>query len=96
MDARGFAGILGPLALGVLVGGWVLAVAAFFVIGTETCSQVNLGIAGRAQVCTDTTSSAVILLTVIGFAATVGSFFLMALRFMLLVLDDIKTNTGRG
>jgi len=96
MDARGFAGLLGPLAAGVLVVGWILAVASFFVIGTETCSNVNLGIAGRAEVCTDTTSSAVILFTTIGFAATVGSFFLFALRFMLLVLDDIRVNTGRS
>lgn len=95
MDARRFAGVLGPIALAVLIGGWALAVVAFFVIGTETCTALNLGIAGRAQVCQDTTAGAVILLTVIGFAATVGSMFLLALRFMLLVLDDIKTNTGR-
>jgi hypothetical protein len=95
MDARRFAGLLGPVAIAVLVGGWVLAVVAFFAIGTETCSQVGLGIAGRAEVCTDTTSSAVILLTVIGFAATVGSMFLLALRFMLVVLDEIRANTAK-
>lgn len=95
MDARRFAGLLWPIALSVLIGGWALAVVAFFVIGTETCTALNLGIAGRAEVCQDTTAGAVILLTVIGFAATVGSMFLLALRFMLLVLDDIKTNTGR-
>ncbi len=93
MDARRFAGLLGPLAAIVLVAGWALAVAAFFVIGTESCADVSLGIAGRIEVCQDTTSSAVILLTVIGFAATVGSLFLLALRYLLLVLDDIRANT---
>jgi hypothetical protein len=90
MDTRTYANLLGPLAVAVFIGGWILAVVAFFAIGTETCTDLSLGIAGRAQVCTDTTSSAVVLLTVIGFAATVGSMFLLALRFMLITLDDIR------
>jgi hypothetical protein len=93
MEAKPFAGLLAPLAALVFVAGWVLAVAAFFVIGTETCAQVNLGIAGRVEVCQDTTSSAVILLTVIGFAASVGSLFLLALRYVILAMAGIEENT---
>ena len=95
MNANGFARLLFPLAIAVFLGGWVLAVAAFFVIGTETCTDVRLGIAGNVQVCQDTSSSAVILLTVIGFAASVGSLFLLALRYMLLTLAGIEENTRR-
>jgi hypothetical protein len=93
MNARSFAKLLGPLALLVLVGGWVLAIVAFFVVGTETCSTVEVPIAGAVEACQDTTPSAVILLTVIGFGATVGSLFLWALRHMLLALAAIEENT---
>ena len=95
MGTESFARLLAPLAVGVFIGGWIRAVAAFFVIGTETCAQVNLGIAGRVEVCQDTTSSAVILLTVIGFAASVGSLFLLALRYLILVMVRIEENTRR-
>ena len=96
MTSRSFADLLLPLAALVLIGGWVLAGVAFAVIGTETCAEVNLGIAGRASVCQDTSADAVILLTVIGFTATIGSLFLVALRFMLVTLADIADNTNRG
>jgi hypothetical protein len=96
MNARSFADLLAPLALLVLVGGWVLAVVAFFVVGTETCSTVEVPIAGVVEACQDTTPSAVILLTVIGFGATVGSLFLWALRHMLLALNQIEENTRSG
>jgi hypothetical protein len=92
MDARAFGNLLGPLSLLVLVGGWVLAGAAFFVVGTETCTQV----AGVVEACQDTTPNAVILLTVIGFGATIGSLFLWALRHVLVVLSEIESNTRSG
>ncbi|MEO8457948.1 MAG: hypothetical protein ABI559_09065 [Chloroflexota bacterium] len=96
MDAETYTKLLVPLAVLVFVGGWVLAVVSFFVIGTETCAQVAVPLAGQLNVCQDTTSNAVILLTVIGFAATVGSLFLLALHFMLRTLAGIESNTRRG
>jgi hypothetical protein len=71
------------------VAGWVLAVVAFFVIGTETCATTEIPLAGPIEVCQDTTPNAVILLTVIGFAATVGSLFLWALRYMILLMAEL-------
>jgi hypothetical protein len=91
-----FAELLAPLAAAVFAGGWALAVVAFFVIGTETCAAVQVPLAGSIEVCQDTTSNAVILLTVIGFAATVGSLFLLGLRHMLLTLAEIEKNTRKG
>ena len=94
MDARAFVNLLGPLAILVLMGGWVLAVIAFLVVGTETCSEVTLPLAGVVKACQDTTAEAVILLTVVGFGATVGSLFLWALRHVLVVLSQIEENTS--
>ena len=96
MDARSFAALLNPLAAAVFVGGWILAVVTFFIIGTETCATVAVPLAGPIEVCQDTTPNAVILLTVIGFAATVGSLVLLAARYMLLTLAEIADNTRRG
>ena len=96
MNARSFANLLGPLGLLVLLGGWVLAVVAFLVVGTETCSAVTVPVVGVVEACQDTTPSAVILLTVIGFGATVGSLFLWALRHLLIVLNEIEKNTRSG
>jgi hypothetical protein len=93
MDAQRFAAMLTPIAATVFVGGWILAVISFFIIGTETCAEVEIPLAGPVEVCQDTTAEAVILLTVIGFTATVGSLFLVALRFMLLTLAEIAENT---
>jgi hypothetical protein len=95
MTARDYARWLGPLAALVLVGGWILAVVAFVAIGTETCTEVAVPLAGSVEACTDTTTSSVVLAVVIGFAATVGSLFLFALRFLLLTLADIADNTRR-
>jgi hypothetical protein len=95
MTARSFSNLLAPLGWLVLIGGWVIAVVAFLVIGTESCATVQVTLA-NVQVCQDTTSQAVILLAVIGFAATVGSLFLFALRYLLAVLDDIESNTRAG
>jgi hypothetical protein len=95
MTARSFARLLAPLGWLVLIGGWVIAVVAFLVIGTESCATVQVAVA-NVEVCQDTTSQAVILLAVIGFAATVGSLFLWALRYLLAVLDDIESNTRVG
>jgi hypothetical protein len=68
-------------------------VLAFFLVGTETCTDVAVPLAGNVRACTDTTPSAVILLTVMGFAATIGSLFLWALRHLLGVLSAIEENT---
>jgi hypothetical protein len=96
MTAAGYTRLLVPLAALVFVGGWVLAAVAFFVIGTRTCAAVQVPLAGTLQVCQDTTSNAVIMLTVIGFAATVGSLFLIGLHFLLLTLEGIESNTRKG
>lgn len=93
MNARAFANWLAPIAWLVLVGGWIIAVIAFLAIGTETCTTVAVPLGGQVKACTDTTSSSVILFTVIGFAATLGSVFLFALRYMLLAMESIAENT---
>jgi len=95
MTARDYARWLTPLGLVVLVGGWILAVVAFVAIGTETCTTVAVPLAGEVEACTDTSATSVVLLVVIGFAATVGSLFLFALRFLLLTLADIADNTRK-
>ena len=94
MVARAFGNLLGLLALFVLVGGWALAVVAFLVVGTQTCSEVTVPVVGVVKACQDTTAEAVILLTVVGFGATVGSLFLWALRHVLVVLNQIEENTS--
>lgn len=96
MNVRSFADLLVPLAWAVLVGGWVLGIVAFFVIGTETCADVEVPLAGFIEVCQDTTAASVILLTVIGFVATVGSLFLWGLRHLLMVLGEIEEHTRSG
>ena len=93
MNVRSFADLLVPLALCVLIGGWVLAIVAFFAIGTQTCADVEVPLAGAIEFCQDTTAGAVILLTVIGFVSTVGSLFLWGLRHLLAVLNEIAENT---
>jgi len=93
MNARSFADLLWPIGWVVLVGGWVLAVVAFLVVGTETCAAVEVPVVGVVEACQDTTADSVILLTVIGFGATVGSLFLWALRHVLVVLSEIEENT---
>jgi hypothetical protein len=95
MDAQSFTRLLAPLGIAVFVVGWVLAVAAFFVIGTERCATVEIPLAGAFEACQDTTASAVVMLTAIGFAATVGAIFLFALRYFLGVLSQIEENTRK-
>lgn len=95
MSARDYARWLGPLAVAVFIGGWVLAVVAYIAIGTETCTTVPVPLAGPIEACTDTAATSVVLLAVIGFAATIGSLFLIALRYLLLTLADIEANTRR-
>jgi len=95
MNARSYAGILAPLALGLLVGGWVLAVVAFFAVGTETCTTVTVPLAGPIEACTDTSATAVVLLAMIGFGSTLGSIFLLGLRYALQALAHIEENTRR-
>jgi hypothetical protein len=96
MTAASYTRLLKPLAALVLVGGWVLAVVAFFVIGTQSCANVQVPLAGNLQACQDTTANAVVLLTVIGFGATVGSLFLLAMHFLLQTLTDIESNMRKG
>lgn len=95
MTASDYAKWLGPAAAVVFVGGWVLAVVAFLAIGTETCTTVAVPVAGDVEACTDTSATSVVLLVVIGFAATVGSLFLVALRFVITTLAEIEENTRR-
>jgi hypothetical protein len=95
MTASNFMQWLGPLALVVFVGGWALAIVAYFAVGAETCSDVNLGIAGQVKACTDTGPTQVILASVIGFGATISSIFLWGLRYLLTVLEGIEANTRR-
>ena len=72
-----------------------MAVVAFVAIGTETCTTVPVPLAGEVEACTDTAATSVVLLVVIGFAATVGSMFLLGLRFMLQTLSEIEANTRK-
>jgi len=95
MTARDYARWLAPIAALVLAGGWILAVVAFVAIGTETCTTVTVPLAGEVEACTDTSATSVVLLVVIGFAATVGSMFLLGLRFMLQALSKIEENTRK-
>jgi hypothetical protein len=94
VSAREFARWLVPIGWIVLVGGWAVAIVSFFAIGTETCTMVDVPIVGGAvEACTDTTTSAVTLTVVVGFAATLGSVFLWALRYMLLAMESVADNT---
>jgi hypothetical protein len=95
MTASNFMRWLGPLALVVFIGGWVLAIVAYFAVGTETCSDVNLGIVGQVRACTDTGPTQVVLASVIGFGATISAIFLWGLRYLLTVLEAIEANTRR-
>lgn len=92
MTSARFAGLLAPLSAAVFGGGWTLAVVAFFVIGTETCADVQVPLAGSLEVCQDTTASTVLVLAVIGFLATIGSLVLLGMRFLLLTIADIGQN----
>jgi len=97
VTAREYARWLGPAAVIVFAGGWILAVVAFLAIGTETCTTVAVPLAGDVEACTDTSATSVVLLVVIGFAATVGSLFLAALRYLIDTLAEIEENTrGRS
>ena len=87
--------LLGPLAAVVFIGGWALAVVAYFAVGSETCTEVNLGIAGQVNACTDTGPTQVILASVIGFGATISAVFLWGLRYLLESLETIGENTRR-
>jgi hypothetical protein len=96
MTIRDYIRWLGPLAGIIFVLGWILAVLAYIAVGDETCTTTNLGIAGQVVTCTDTTAVSVILVMVIGFGATLGSLFLLGLRYILATLDSIDENTRRG
>lgn len=91
MTPTRFAELLAPLAAAVFAGGWALAIAAFFVIGTETCARTQVPLAGSLEVCQDTTASTVLVLAVIGFLATIGSLVLLGMRYLLLAADEKNT-----
>jgi hypothetical protein len=93
LDAPTFARLLGPLAALVLAGGWVLAIAAFFLVGTETCVTTQVPLVGGIETCQDTTSTAVVMVAAIGFAATAGAVVLWALRYVITALSAIDDNT---
>ena len=95
MTARDFAGWLTPLAAVVFVGGWILGIVAYFVVGDETCTTTTIAIA-EAETCTDTTAVSVILLMIVGLGATLGSLWLLCLRFLILGIAEIAENTQRG
>jgi hypothetical protein len=96
MNTRNFAQWLGPIAAVVFVGGWALAIAAYIAVGTETCSTTQVPVVGPLETCTDTTAVSVMLVLVVGFAATLGSLMLLGLRFIVGTLDSIEENARRG
>ena len=95
-NIRDFARWLGAIAAVVFVLGWVLAIAAFIAVGDETCTTTQIPLAGQVVTCTDTKAVSVILVMVIGFGATLGSLFLLGLRYVLSSLDAIEENTRQG
>jgi hypothetical protein len=95
MTSRDFARWLAPIAAFVFVGGWIFGVVAFLVVGDETCTTTNLGIAGQVVTCTDTTAVSVILLMIVGLGATLGSLWLLCLRFLILSMAEVAENTQR-
>jgi len=84
---------LTAVAWGVFAASWVLAGLAFAVIGTENCASVEVPLAGGVEVCQDTTAQAVILFAVVGFMGTLAALFLWALRYVLVLLERIESNT---
>lgn len=96
MPTRTFTNLLAPLGWLVLIGGWALAVAAFFVIGSETCTTVDVTLVGDIEACQDTTAQSVLLFAIVGFGGTVASLFLWTARWILATLQDISENTRRG
>ena len=96
MTSRDFAGWLAPLAAVVFVGGWILGIVAYFVVGDETCTTTTIPLAGQVVTCTDTTAVSVILLMIVGLGATLGSLWLLCLRFLILGIAEIAENTQRG
>jgi hypothetical protein len=85
--------LLRPLAAAVLVLGWVLAVVAYFAIGTETCVTTQIPIVGGIETCQDTTATAIIMVLAIGFGATLAAVLLWTLGQVLRVMAEIAENT---
>ena len=95
MNPRTFIHWLAPIAAVVFVAGWILAVAAYIAVGDETCTTTVVPLAGQIVTCTDTTAVSVILLMIVGFSATLGSLFLLGLRYLLATMEAIEENTRR-
>jgi hypothetical protein len=88
--------LLRPLASIVFVGGWAMAAASFFIIGTETCVTTQIPIVGGVETCQDTTGTSAVLVAAIGFGATGCAVVLWSISHVLTVLNDIAANTRRG
>lgn len=88
MTTERYAQLLIPLAAAVFIGGWILAVVSYLVIGTETCAVVPVPLVGELEACQDTTSSAVILLVVVGFVGTMCSLLLLSMHFVLRAIAE--------
>jgi hypothetical protein len=87
--------VLRPLAAAVFLAGWAMAIASFFIIGTETCVTTNVPIVGGIETCQDTTSTAVVVVAAIGFGSTAASLVIWSISFVLIALEDIAANTRR-
>jgi hypothetical protein len=94
MTSRDFARWLAPLAALVFVGGWILGIIAYIAVGDQTCTTTTIAIA-EAETCTDTTAVSVILLMIVGLGSTLGSLWLLCLRFLILSMAEVAENTQR-
>lgn len=88
--------LLRPAAAIVFIGGWIAAIASFFIIGTETCVTTDIPLVGGVETCQDTTATAVVIVGAIGFGATCCAVVLWAISHVLVVLNDISANTRHG
>ena len=88
--------LLRPTAFVVFAGGWVLAIASFFLIGTETCVTTQIPIVGGVETCQDTTATSVVLVAAVGLGATACAVVLWSISHVLAVLNDIAGNTRKG
>jgi hypothetical protein len=87
--------LLRPAAIIIFIGGWIAAIASFFIIGTETCVTTQIPVVGGVETCQDTTPTAVVVVGAIGFGATGCAVVLWAMSHVLVVLNDISANTRR-
>lgn len=91
MDNASFTRLLGPLSVAVFVGGWILAIASYFIVGTETCATVPVPLVGELEACQDTSATAILLVIIVGFVATVSATLLFAMHLILTAVNESKT-----